>query len=585
MSYKIMIVDDEPANLRLLERLFRRDYQVISAASGAEALRLLDQHDVALLITDQRMPGMTGIELLKRTAAIRPHMVRIILTGYTDVSALVEAINCGQVYKYVTKPWSNDDLRQTVSRALEHYETRKARHELITANQRLATHLKEMTQGFVRAITDALEAKDEYIYGHVRRVSGYATAIGHRMGLAPSTLEQISLAGFLHDIGKIGTPESILLKPALLTDEERAIMQLHSERGARMLAGVPSMHDVALAVRHHHEHFDGTGYPEGLRGEQIPLTSRIIHVADAYDAMTSPRQFRNARDHEAALKVLQDKAGTQFDPEVVRVFGELETLARIRRSIAAGICGSSLSLTRRSVDVDKFPLNELIHEVEADPVLATCVLRVANTGYSDSPTLNLKVASARLGEAELRALIAQNTAHDEGNHRYEQLWEHSLHCAAASRLLAEHTKITDADDAYTLGLIHDIGEVLLMSLFPGEMAEMQDLAEDARRDAEIAAFGVDHAQVGEWVLEACGVPRTLTAAVQAHHDVLRVNAPAALLLHVANAIAQANDPHKVAMLDALGTDRLGMLRLSRADLASIHARAAEAIENKMAALC
>src|ERR671928_891788 len=135
MPYKMMIVDDEPANLRLLERLFRRDYQVLTAASGAEALKLLEQHDVALLITDQRMPGMTGIELLKRTAPLRPHMVRIILTGYTDVNALVEAVNCGQVYKYVTKPWSNDELRLTVARALEHYEASKSRHELALTNQ------------------------------------------------------------------------------------------------------------------------------------------------------------------------------------------------------------------------------------------------------------------------------------------------------------------------------------------------------------------------------------------------------------------------------------------------------------------
>jgi DNA-binding NtrC family response regulator len=123
MPYKIMIVDDEPANLRLLERLFRRDYTVVSAASGEEALQLLGQHDVALLITDQRMPGMTGIELLQLTASLRPHMVRIILTGYTDMTALVEAINCGHVYKYMTKPWDNNALRLTVERALEHYET------------------------------------------------------------------------------------------------------------------------------------------------------------------------------------------------------------------------------------------------------------------------------------------------------------------------------------------------------------------------------------------------------------------------------------------------------------------------------
>jgi DNA-binding NtrC family response regulator len=144
VSYKIIVVDDEPANLRVLERLFRRDYEVIMAKSGEEALRLLDQHDAALLITDQRMPGMTGVELLKHTATIRPHMVRIILTGYTDVDALVEAINSGLVYKYVTKPWNNEELRLTVSRALEHYETRKARHELQMTNQRLVARLREI---------------------------------------------------------------------------------------------------------------------------------------------------------------------------------------------------------------------------------------------------------------------------------------------------------------------------------------------------------------------------------------------------------------------------------------------------------
>lgn len=144
MSYKIMVVDDEPANLRLLERLFRGDYEIVTAGSGVEALRVLQQHDIALVITDQRMPDMTGIELLKRTASLRPHLVRIILTGYTDVETLVEAINSGLVYKYVTKPWSNEELRLTVSRALEHYESTKARHELEMNNKRLLARLEEI---------------------------------------------------------------------------------------------------------------------------------------------------------------------------------------------------------------------------------------------------------------------------------------------------------------------------------------------------------------------------------------------------------------------------------------------------------
>jgi DNA-binding NtrC family response regulator len=144
MHYKIMIVDDEPANLRTLERVFRQDYQVVTALSGAEALALLEQHDIALLISDQRMPAMTGIELMMRTVTLRPQMVKILLTGYTDVDALIDAINSGLVYRYLTKPWNNSDLRLTVSRALEHYEMVKSRHLLGMENQRLRARLKEI---------------------------------------------------------------------------------------------------------------------------------------------------------------------------------------------------------------------------------------------------------------------------------------------------------------------------------------------------------------------------------------------------------------------------------------------------------
>jgi response regulator RpfG family c-di-GMP phosphodiesterase len=146
MNYKIMIVDDEPANLRTLERLFRQDYQVVTAQSGAEALALLEQHDVALLISDQRMPAMTGVELMSKTVAIRPHMVKILLTGYTDVGALIDAINSGLVYRYLTKPWNNDDLRLTVKRALERYEMMKSKHLMVMENQRLCARLKEISE-------------------------------------------------------------------------------------------------------------------------------------------------------------------------------------------------------------------------------------------------------------------------------------------------------------------------------------------------------------------------------------------------------------------------------------------------------
>jgi DNA-binding NtrC family response regulator len=146
VNYKIMIVDDEPANLRTLERLFRSNYQVVTAASGAEALALLEQHDIAVLISDQRMPAMTGTELMMKTVAIRPQMVKILLTGYTDVGALIEALNSGLVYRYMTKPWNNDELRLTVSRAIEHYEMMKSKHLLGMENQRLQARLKVISE-------------------------------------------------------------------------------------------------------------------------------------------------------------------------------------------------------------------------------------------------------------------------------------------------------------------------------------------------------------------------------------------------------------------------------------------------------
>jgi putative two-component system response regulator len=570
MPLKIMMVDDEPSNLRLLERLFRRDYQVLTAPSGEEALRLLEQHDVALLVTDQRMPGMTGIELLKRTAPTRPHMVRIVLTGYADMEALVEAINCGQVYRYVTKPWNNDDLRLTVARALEHYETNRARHEMEEANRRLVGRVQAMSRGVVRAISDALEAKDRYVYGHARRVSGYASAIGRRLRLSVELLEHISLAALLHDVGKIATPDSVLLKPGLLDDEERSVVRLHAERGARLLGRIPGMEDAAELVRYHHEDYDGTGYPEGLAGEQIPLGARVIRVADAYDAMTSPRPFRDALGHDAAVAELQRGAGTRFDPQVVAAFCGLEALARIRAHIARGEFGSQFLSVRPPADLWSLTPEGLVREVEAEPALAASVLRADNEGRPHAErTASLYTACARLGPAALREVIARAEVCERASYDVEALRDHSRRCATAAMLLAERTGTLDPDEAYTAGLLHDFGEALLRALFPEEAEKIIWLGHPFRLERETAAFGVDHAQVGQWIMEACYVPAS-AYGVLTHHDVRFVNDPAALLLHLADAVADAHDSSEVAALGALTEDRLALLRLTRADVARVH---------------
>ena len=582
MRVKIMIVDRETADLRRLERLLGLTYHVLCAGSGEEALRLLEQHDVALLVTDQRLPGMSGTELLEQATHLRPHMVRIILTADTNAKALIDAINRGQVYRYTTKPWDNEDMRLTVVRALQHYEVMRSRHEADEKNKRLARRLQAMTRGVVRAIADTLEAKDRYVYGHARRVSGYAAAIGRRMRLSTPLLEQLSLAALLHDVGKISTPDSVLLKPAALTEGERAVVRLHSERGARLLAAVPEMEEVAAAVRHHHENYDGTGYPQGLAGERIPLASRIIHVADAYDALTSPRPFRDALDHEQAVRVLNDGAGSQFDPEVVAAFCGLDALAQIRACIARGDFGSRFLTFARPPALRLLPLEELARVTEREPALAASVLRAANEGLrAEETTMSLYEACARLGAEALRDLIARVGTNIRRCPEAAALRDHSRRCASAAMILAEKTGALAPDEAYTAGLLHDLGEALLRSLFPEEAESITWLGHQFAAEKEVNAFGVDHAQVSQWILDACHLPATRSFAIQAHHDLDHVNDPAALLLQVADAVASANNSSELADLDALAPDRLALLRLTPADLARVHEMTTEMVGERL----
>jgi putative nucleotidyltransferase with HDIG domain len=428
-----------------------------------------------------------------------------------------------------------------------------------------------MTRGLVRAIADTLEAKDRYVYGHARRVSGYSVAVGRRLRLGVGLLEELSLAALMHDVGKIGTPDSILLKPSKLSEEEHAVVRLHSERGARLLAELPEMEEVARAVRYHHEDFDGAGYPEGLAGEQIPLASRIIRVADAYDAMTSPRPFRDALDHDSAVRELSRRAGTQFDPEVVRAFCGLESLSKIRGRIAEGAFGSQFLSVMPPGDLLKLTPAGLLREVEREPALAALVLRAANEGCrAGSETASLPAACERLGDTTLRDIIAGADVSERIAYEAEVLRDHSLRCATAARLLAERAGTLDPDHAYTLGLLHDVGEALLHTLFPEEAEKIAWLGSSGQVEREVAAFGVDHAQVGQWILDACGLPPAFGFIAQTHHDINLVNDPAALLLHAADAVARAHDSSEVAGLEAFTPARLSLLRLKRADLARVH---------------
>lgn len=329
MSYKILIVDDEVANLRLLERLFRREYSVIAASSGAEALEILRLHDVALIISDQRMPSMTGIEFLKRSAEMRPHTVRIILTGYTDVNALVEAINSGVVYKYVNKPWVNEDLQQTVTRALQHYETLKTQYELKLQNERLEARLKTNFESFVRLITEMLNLKDPGSTERIDRIRDYAQSVGQCLDLDENELEQLSTAVVLYEAARVNIPIHLLRKKGTLTGTEWGALIDSFEKGLQMLANVSDFGDIVSTIRYQFEDYDGTGYPKGLTGEQIPLQARIIAVAEAFDEMTAPRAFQTALSDDAALEKLDFAAGKKFDPKIVNILCMLKSTENI----------------------------------------------------------------------------------------------------------------------------------------------------------------------------------------------------------------------------------------------------------------
>ena len=315
MTHKLLIVDDEMPNIRLLERLFQPDYCCLTASSGDEAISLLDQHEVAVIITDQRMPQMTGIELLKRSADRRPHMVRILLTGYMDLEALVEAVNCGLVYLYVSKPWNNDDLKLRVSRAVELYENNKRKHLLAANNERLTNRVKEMRLGLVRAMANILQRSDAYLCLHAVRVSRFAGLLGERLGLNEQQLSDMTAASFLHDLGAVGRAGEIYSAQSDLFVPEQ-----HAVRAVEVISCVSELKETADIVRYHYENFDGSGAPLGLIGDQIPMAARILRVAKEFDLLTNPRDEEAALPYEAAVERLQHGAGRDFDPLVVETF-------------------------------------------------------------------------------------------------------------------------------------------------------------------------------------------------------------------------------------------------------------------------
>jgi len=326
MRPNVLFVDDNKLTLTVIRDLFKDEEIVLyTAESGEEALCVIRQRDIAVLVSDNVMPGMSGVELLSSLKTISPDTVKILMSAYADLSSALAAINRSEVFRYVLKPWQDEEMLNAVREGIR-------RHRLL-----LDMHKED--EDILRSLAQTIELKDPSTKGHCDRVAVYALMIAEGLGLTRDMQREIKYGSWLHDCGKIGVSEVILNGPRGLSDEEFATIKQHSAWGADVAAKANLSLAARNIIRYHHERYDGSGYPEGLRGEVIPLEARIVAVADVFDALTTDRPYRNGFTPDETCAMLERMRGIELDPRIVDVF-----LAHVR-----------------SLDVLPFPAGSIIH--------------------------------------------------------------------------------------------------------------------------------------------------------------------------------------------------------------------------------
>jgi|AntAceMinimDraft_17_1070374.scaffolds.fasta_scaffold01057_9 putative nucleotidyltransferase with HDIG domain len=320
----ILAVDDEEAIRTVLKTILEGEgYLCDTAASANEAVGRLRENQYDVILTDIMMPGMSGIELLDLIRKRDDEIAVIMLTALNDIDVSIQALKSG-AYDYITKPFRLDDVTISVEMALQ-------KRALILENldyqrnleKKVLEQSRKIQSSFIKsieALARTLEAKDPDTRDHSLRVTEYSVRTAEEMGLSPAEVENIRVAAALHDIGKIGISDTILDKDESLRQEEMEHIHRHPLIAAQILGPIDELKEIIELIKYHHENFDGTGYPEGLSGEDIPLGSRIIAVADAFDAITSTRPYREAKSELFAVEEIKKYAGSQFDPEVLAAF-------------------------------------------------------------------------------------------------------------------------------------------------------------------------------------------------------------------------------------------------------------------------
>jgi putative nucleotidyltransferase with HDIG domain len=326
---KILIIDDELAPRESIRMVLKDRYDVSTASGAHEGLEMMSKNPVDLVVMDIKMPKMDGITALQEIKKRHPDTEVILLTAYASLDTARDAIRFG-AFDYLIKPFDKDDILLVVEKGLEKKRTstglKMEREILLGRTSYLEEQINKarntiMTcyEGTVKALILTIDAKDHYTYSHSSRVARLSSSLARVLGVPERTIKEIEHAASIHDIGKIGIEENILRKNGRLTAEEYEEMKKHPAIGVRIVQSVPFLEDAIPVILYHHERYDGKGYPEGIKGEQIPLSARIVIVADAIDAMMSVRPYRSALTMEKVFNELKENAGTQFDPEIVDI--------------------------------------------------------------------------------------------------------------------------------------------------------------------------------------------------------------------------------------------------------------------------
>ena len=314
----ILVVDDDMGILKAVERTLRKSpVTVILANSSKEAINILSEKNIAVVISDYMMPGMNGLELLSLIRQRWPKSVGIMMTACEDIRVAADAVNRHLVNSFITKPWETAALRRSVLDAVKAYNQKAEAPEEDTA---MFSEIEQQASAAAFSLARAVDARDRYTHRHSERVSAYAQSLGRALGLSENLVEDLRIGGLLHDLGKIGVPDGVLLKPGRLTDEEYQAIKRHPTIGASIIEPISFSENIRDIIRYHHENHDGTGYPDRLIGNEIPLLARVIHVIDAYEAMSANRVYRGARDSEWIVGEFLRCRGSQFNPDITDVF-------------------------------------------------------------------------------------------------------------------------------------------------------------------------------------------------------------------------------------------------------------------------